>query len=42
MEIAFGNMKVKLNIFNAFQQPPDEVECFFVDLIDESVEELLP
>jgi hypothetical protein len=42
MEIAFGNMKVKLNIFNAFQQPPDAVECSFVDLIDESVEELLP
>jgi hypothetical protein len=42
MEIAFGNMKVKLNIFNAFQQPPDTVECSFVDLIDESVEELLP
>jgi hypothetical protein len=42
MEIAFGNMKVKLNIFNAFQQPSDTVECSFVDLIDESVEELLP
>jgi hypothetical protein len=42
MEITFGNMKVKLNIFNAFQQPPDAAECSFIDLIDESVEEVLP
>lgn len=42
MEITFGNMKIKLNNFNAFQQPPDAAECSFVDLIDELVEEALP
>jgi hypothetical protein len=31
MEVTFRNMKVKLNIFNAFQHPLDTEECFFVD-----------
>jgi hypothetical protein len=41
MEITFGNMKVKLNIFNAFQHPPDMSECFFLDIIEEAVEDTL-
>lgn len=42
MEISFGNMKVRLNIFNAFQHPPNRNECFFLDVIEESIEDLLP
>jgi hypothetical protein len=42
MEVTFGNMKVKLNIFNAFQHPPNTNECFFVDIIEETVEDTLP
>jgi hypothetical protein len=42
MEISFGNMKVRLNIFNAFQHAPDQTECFFVDQIEEYVENSLP
>jgi hypothetical protein len=41
MEISFGNMKVMLNIFNAFQYEPDQNECFFVDNIEEYVEDSL-
>jgi hypothetical protein len=41
MEISFGNMKVRLNIFNAFQHAPDQNECFFVDHIEEYVEDSL-
>jgi hypothetical protein len=42
MEISFGNMKVRLNIFNAFQHAPDRTKCFFVDNIEECVEDSLP
>jgi hypothetical protein len=42
MEISFGNMKVRLNIFNAFQHAPDQNECFFVDSIEEYIEDSLP
>lgn len=42
MEISFGNMKVRLNIFNAFQHAPDQNECFFVDNIEEYVKDSLP
>jgi hypothetical protein len=42
MEVTFGNMKVKLNIFNAFQHPSDAEECFFVDQIEEIIEDSLP
>ncbi|XP_062150016.1 uncharacterized protein LOC133858551 [Alnus glutinosa] len=34
--------KVRLNIFNAFQHGPDQNECFFVDNIEEYVEDSLP
>jgi hypothetical protein len=42
MEISFGNMKVRLNIFNAFQHAPNQNKCFFVDNIEEYVEDSLP
>jgi hypothetical protein len=42
MKIIFGNMKVKLHTFNAFQHLPDAIGCFFVDIIEESVEDSLP
>jgi hypothetical protein len=42
MEISFGNIKVRLNIFNAFQHAPDQNECFFVDHIEEYAEDSLP
>jgi hypothetical protein len=41
MEISFGNIKVRLNIFNAFQHAPDQNKCFFVDHIEEYVEDSL-
>jgi hypothetical protein len=42
MEISFRNIKVRLNIFNAFQHALDQNECFFVDTIKEYVEDSLP
>jgi hypothetical protein len=42
MEISFGNMKVRLNIFNAFQRAPNQNGSFFVDHIEEYVEDSLP
>jgi hypothetical protein len=42
MEISFENMKVRMNIFNAFQHAPDQNECLFVDHIEEYVEDSLP
>ncbi|XP_059627731.1 uncharacterized protein LOC132270568 [Cornus florida] len=41
MDISFGNMKVKLNIFSASQHPQGEYECFSLDIIDEMVKESL-
>ncbi|XP_059650646.1 uncharacterized protein LOC132296462 [Cornus florida] len=42
MDVSFGNMKVRLNIFNASQYPLDNNDCFLVDAIDECVEEMTP
>jgi hypothetical protein len=42
MEFSFGNMKVSLNIFTAFQHALDQNDCFFVDNIEEYVEDSLP
>ncbi|XP_059638644.1 uncharacterized protein LOC132280906 [Cornus florida] len=42
MDLSFGNMKVRLNIFNASNCPSDDKECFFVDAINECVEEMAP
>jgi hypothetical protein len=42
MKIFFGNMKIWLNIFNAFQNAPDQKSCFFLDAIGETVEDPPP
>ena len=44
MDVSVMNMRVRLNIFKASTQPvfEDESECFFVDVIDEIIEEALP
>ena len=42
MEVSFGNMQVKLNVFQASQQPHEREECVLVDVVDEIVEEALP
>ena len=42
MEISFGNMKVRLNIFNTFQHILDHNECFFVDHIEDYVKDSFP
>ncbi|XP_059624086.1 uncharacterized protein LOC132267055 [Cornus florida] len=42
MDISFGNMMVKLNVFNTSQHPIDEGECFMVNVLDELVEEAIP
>ena len=42
MEVSFGNMQVKLNVFQASQQPHEREECLFVDVVDEVVDEVLP
>jgi hypothetical protein len=39
MKISFGNMKIRLNIFTAFQNAPDQKTCFFLDVIGETVED---
>jgi uncharacterized coiled-coil protein SlyX len=38
MKISFGNMKIRLNIFTAFQNAPDQKACFFLDAIGETIE----
>jgi len=42
MKINFGNLKVKLNIFHTFQQPPAKAECFFLDSVKDLVAESPP
>jgi hypothetical protein len=42
MEITFGNMKVRLNIFKAFQHPSDTNECFLLDIIEETIKDTIP
>ncbi|XP_059663428.1 uncharacterized protein LOC132309092 [Cornus florida] len=42
MGVSFGNMKVRLNIFNASQCPSDNNDFFLVDAIDECVEKMTP
>ena len=44
MDVSIMNIRVRLNIFIASSQPmfEDEYECFFVDVIDEIIEEALP
>jgi hypothetical protein len=42
MKISFGNMKIRLNIFTAFQNAPDQKACFFLDDIGKTVEDPPP
>ncbi|XP_062170431.1 uncharacterized protein LOC133876162 [Alnus glutinosa] len=42
MKVIFADMKVRLNIFNAFQHPSDTSECFLLDMIEDAVEDTLP
>jgi hypothetical protein len=42
MKISFGNMKIRLNIFTAFQNVPDQKACFFLDDIGKTVEDPPP
>jgi hypothetical protein len=39
MKIRFRSMKVKLNIFHTFQQPPDKAKYLFLDSIEDLVAE---
>ncbi|XP_062152081.1 uncharacterized protein LOC133860508 [Alnus glutinosa] len=41
MDITFGNMKVKLNIFKAFHNSSDTNECFLLDMIEDTLPHLL-
>ena len=34
MDVSFGNMKVRMNAFRASHQPPDQDDCFAVDVVD--------
>ena len=40
MDVSFGNMRVKLNVFNASNQPQkdEEQDCFLINVIDEMIE----
>jgi hypothetical protein len=42
MKISFGNMKIRLNIFTAFQNASDQKACFFLDEIGKTVEDPPP
>ena len=42
MDLSFGNMIVRLNVFDASQQPSREEDCYAVNIIDGLVEETLP
>ncbi|XP_057948183.1 uncharacterized protein LOC131143831, partial [Malania oleifera] len=42
MDISFGNMKLRLNVFCASQQASYDVPCKDVDMVDECVEEVAP
>ena len=42
MNISFGNMKIRLDIFNAFQNAHDQNTYFFLDDIGETVEDPPP
>ena len=42
MDVSFGNMQVKLNVFQASQQPHEKEECLFVDIVGKIEEEPFP
>lgn len=42
MEVTFGNMTLKLNVYKAARPSPVEEDCFAVDVLEDLVEEALP
>lgn len=42
MKLSFGNMKIKLNVFNAGQQPSDIDDSFAVSMIESLVHASFP
>ncbi|XP_028109678.1 uncharacterized protein LOC114308305 [Camellia sinensis] len=42
VDVPFGNMQVKLNVFQASQLPHEKEECLFVDIVGGIVNEALP
>ncbi|XP_058211678.1 uncharacterized protein LOC131323855 [Rhododendron vialii] len=42
MEVTFGNMTLKLNVYKAVKHPQVEEDCFAVDVVEDLVEEALP
>ncbi|XP_057947907.1 uncharacterized protein LOC131143644 [Malania oleifera] len=42
MNFSLGNMQLWLNVFYAFQHPPDHIQVMDIDMIEECVEEVAP
>jgi hypothetical protein len=42
IKISFGNMKIRMNIFTAFQNAPNQKACFFLDATGETIEDPPP
>ncbi|XP_058189424.1 uncharacterized protein LOC131307014 [Rhododendron vialii] len=42
MEVTFGNMTLKLNVYKAARPSPVEEDCFAVDVLEDLMEEVLP
>ncbi|XP_058223079.1 uncharacterized protein LOC131332796 [Rhododendron vialii] len=42
MEVTFGNMTLKFNVYKAAKPSPVEEDCFAVDVVENLVEEALP
>lgn len=38
IDVSFGNMKVRLNMYNAFEQPHLEEDYFAINVIQECVD----
>ncbi|XP_028070065.1 uncharacterized protein LOC114272538 [Camellia sinensis] len=42
MEVLFGNMQVKMDVFQASEHPSNDSECCTVDMVNELMEDILP
>ncbi|XP_057981342.1 uncharacterized protein LOC131166789 [Malania oleifera] len=42
MDISFGNMQLQLNVFRTSQHPSFDIQCKYMDMIDDGVEEVVP
>jgi len=44
IDVSAINMRARVNILTAFSQPvfEDEFDCFFIDVVDEIIEDALP